>query len=34
VLGDDGFLQTIQVRDLTPLSSGERRFIRLRITNP
>jgi hypothetical protein len=34
VLVDDGFLQRVQVKDLTPSSSGAPRYIRLRVTNP
>ncbi len=34
VLVDDGFLQSVQVKDLTPSSSGAPRYIRLRVTNP
>ena len=34
VIDDDGFLQTIQVKDLVPSTSGAPRYIRLRITNP
>jgi len=34
ILNDDGFTQTIQVKDLTPSSSVGRRFIRLRVVTP
>ncbi len=34
VIADDGFLQTLQVKDLAPSTSGGPRYIRLRVTNP
>jgi autotransporter-associated beta strand protein len=34
ILGDNGFLQTIQVTDLTLATRNSRRFIRLKVTGP
>jgi len=34
ILNDNGLTQTVQISDLIPIASGQRRFIRLRVSGP